>query len=127
MRTLSCFLQSLTQSCLFLVAEHLVGLQEQDIFTERAWELPRVSRAKPGKVSRTGRDLPQPGDKHSCPCSAGDPVSKLGTVCVPWLRLLQSVANVKRQLCSVYRQLFLTSAGHSLSQGLRDRAQKLMR
>lgn len=46
---------------------------------------------------------------------------------VPWLRLLQSVANVKRQLCSVYRQLFLTSAGHSLSQGLRDRAQKLMR
>ncbi|XP_066179860.1 BLOC-3 complex member HPS1 isoform X1 [Sylvia atricapilla] len=43
------------------------------------------------------------------------------------LELLQSVANVKRQLCSVYRQLFLTSAGHSLSQGLRDRAQKLMR
>lgn len=54
-------------------------------------------------------------------------MSKLGTVCVPWLRLLQSVANVKRQLCSVYRHLFLTSAGHSLSQGLRDRAQKLMR
>ncbi|XP_057885027.1 BLOC-3 complex member HPS1 isoform X3 [Melospiza georgiana] len=43
------------------------------------------------------------------------------------LELLQSVANVKRQLCSVYRQLFLTSAGHSLSQGLRDRAQKLMK
>ncbi|NWT88900.1 HPS1 protein, partial [Lanius ludovicianus] len=43
------------------------------------------------------------------------------------LELLQSVSNVKRQLCSVYRQLFLTSAGHSLSQGLRDRAQKLMR
>ncbi|CAN8216172.1 unnamed protein product [Coccothraustes coccothraustes] len=43
------------------------------------------------------------------------------------LELLQSVANVKRQLCSVYRQLFLTSAGHSLSQGLRDRVQKLMR
>ncbi|NXD02612.1 HPS1 protein, partial [Certhia familiaris] len=43
------------------------------------------------------------------------------------LELLQSVAHVKRQLCSVYRQLFLTSAGHSLSQGLRDRAQKLMR
>ncbi|XP_050832073.1 BLOC-3 complex member HPS1 isoform X4 [Serinus canaria] len=43
------------------------------------------------------------------------------------LELLQSVASVKRQLCSVYRQLFLTSAGHSLSQGLRDRAQKLMR
>ncbi|NXR21911.1 HPS1 protein, partial [Cinclus mexicanus] len=43
------------------------------------------------------------------------------------LELLQSVANVKRQLCSVYRQLFLTSAGHSLSQGLRDRTQKLMR
>ncbi|XP_041271521.1 Hermansky-Pudlak syndrome 1 protein isoform X2 [Onychostruthus taczanowskii] len=43
------------------------------------------------------------------------------------LELLQSVANVKHQLCSVYRQLFLTSAGHSLSQGLRDRAQKLMR
>ncbi|NWI91102.1 HPS1 protein, partial [Pitta sordida] len=43
------------------------------------------------------------------------------------LELLQAVANVKRQLCSVYRQLFLTSAGHSLSQGLRDRAQKLMR
>ncbi|NXN50653.1 HPS1 protein, partial [Rynchops niger] len=41
--------------------------------------------------------------------------------------LLQAVANVKRQLCSVYRQLFLASAGHSLSQGLRDRAQKLMR
>lgn len=54
-------------------------------------------------------------------------MSKLVTVCVPWLRLLQSVANVKRQLCSVYRQLFLTSAGHSLSQGLRDRTQKLMR
>ncbi|NXU49135.1 HPS1 protein, partial [Turnix velox] len=43
------------------------------------------------------------------------------------LELLQMVANVKRQLCSVYRQLFLGSAGHSLSQGLRDRAQKLMR
>ncbi|NWX18168.1 HPS1 protein, partial [Aegotheles bennettii] len=41
--------------------------------------------------------------------------------------LLQAVANVKRQLCSVYRQLFLGSASHSLSQGLRDRAQKLMR
>lgn len=44
-----------------------------------------------------------------------------------WLRLLQAVANVKRQLCSVYRQLFLASASHSLSQGLRDRAQRLMR
>ncbi|OPJ84344.1 Hermansky-Pudlak syndrome 1 protein isoform A [Patagioenas fasciata monilis] len=43
------------------------------------------------------------------------------------LELLQAVANVKRQLCSVYRQLFLASASHSLSQGLRDRAQKLMR
>ncbi|XP_027504059.1 Hermansky-Pudlak syndrome 1 protein isoform X3 [Corapipo altera] len=43
------------------------------------------------------------------------------------LELLQAVASVKRQLCSVYRQLFLTSAGHSLSQGLRDHAQKLMR
>ncbi|XP_075279660.1 BLOC-3 complex member HPS1 isoform X2 [Opisthocomus hoazin] len=43
------------------------------------------------------------------------------------LELLQAVANVKRQLCSVYRQLFLASAGPSLSQGLRDRAQKLMR
>ncbi|NWQ85071.1 HPS1 protein, partial [Burhinus bistriatus] len=43
------------------------------------------------------------------------------------LELLQAVANVKRQLCSVYRQLFLASAGHSLSQGLQDRAQKLMR
>ncbi|KFO98315.1 Hermansky-Pudlak syndrome 1 protein, partial [Calypte anna] len=43
------------------------------------------------------------------------------------LELLRAVANVKRQLCSVYRQLFLGSAGHSLSQGLRDRAQKLMR
>ncbi|NXW03141.1 HPS1 protein, partial [Fregetta grallaria] len=43
------------------------------------------------------------------------------------MELLQAVANMKRQLCSVYRQLFLASAGHSLSQGLRDRAQKLMR
>ncbi|XP_061857894.1 BLOC-3 complex member HPS1 isoform X3 [Colius striatus] len=43
------------------------------------------------------------------------------------LELLQAVANVKRQLCFMYRQLFLTSAGHGLSQGLRDRAQKLMR
>ncbi|XP_027528171.1 Hermansky-Pudlak syndrome 1 protein isoform X4 [Neopelma chrysocephalum] len=43
------------------------------------------------------------------------------------LELLQAVSSVKRQLCSVYRQLFLTSAGHSLSQGLRDHAQKLMR
>ncbi|NXX73667.1 HPS1 protein, partial [Urocolius indicus] len=43
------------------------------------------------------------------------------------LELLQAVANVKRQLCSMYRQLFLTSTGHGLSQGLRDRAQKLMR
>ncbi|NWS96308.1 HPS1 protein, partial [Mionectes macconnelli] len=43
------------------------------------------------------------------------------------LELLQAVGSVKRQLCSVYRQLFLTSAGHSLSQGLRDHAQKLMR
>ncbi|NXG65594.1 HPS1 protein, partial [Hemiprocne comata] len=43
------------------------------------------------------------------------------------LEMLQAVANVKRQLCSVYRQLFLASAGHSLSQALRDRAQKLMR
>lgn len=45
----------------------------------------------------------------------------------PCLRLLQAVANVKRQLCSVYRQLFLASTSHSLSQGLRDHAQKLMR
>ncbi|NXK25019.1 HPS1 protein, partial [Arenaria interpres] len=43
------------------------------------------------------------------------------------LELLQAVANVKRQLCSMYRRLFLASTGHSLSQGLRDRAQKLMR
>ncbi|NXS53816.1 HPS1 protein, partial [Brachypteracias leptosomus] len=43
------------------------------------------------------------------------------------LELLQAVANVKRQLCSVYRQLFLSSTSHSLTQGLRDRAQKLMR
>lgn len=85
-----------------------------------------MSRGKPGKVSGTGRELSQPGGQHSCPCSGG-PSVRSGTVCVPWLRLLQSVANVKRQLCSVYRQLFLTSAGHSLSQGLRDRAQKLMR
>ena len=55
------------------------------------------------------------------------PRAKLGTVHVSRLRLLQAVANVKRQLCSVYRQLFLASAGPSLSQGLRDRAQKLMR
>uniref|UniRef100_A0A8B9SN62 HPS1 biogenesis of lysosomal organelles complex 3 subunit 1 n=1 Tax=Anas platyrhynchos TaxID=8839 RepID=A0A8B9SN62_ANAPL len=43
------------------------------------------------------------------------------------LELLQAVGTVKRQLCSVYRQLFLSSASQSLSQGLRDRAQKLMR
>ncbi|NXS92012.1 HPS1 protein, partial [Jacana jacana] len=43
------------------------------------------------------------------------------------LELLQAVANVKRQLCSMYRQLFLASTSHGLSQGLRDRAQKLMR
>ncbi|KFQ12745.1 Hermansky-Pudlak syndrome 1 protein, partial [Leptosomus discolor] len=43
-----------------------------------------------------------------------------------YLELLQAVANVKRHLCSVYRQLFLASTGHGLSQGLRDRAQKLM-
>ncbi|NXC39669.1 HPS1 protein, partial [Penelope pileata] len=43
------------------------------------------------------------------------------------LELLQALGTVKRQLCSVYRQLFLSPAGHSLSQGLRDRAQKLMR
>ncbi|NXV82199.1 HPS1 protein, partial [Atlantisia rogersi] len=43
------------------------------------------------------------------------------------LELLQAVANVKRQLCSVYRQLFLASSSHSLSQGLRDYAQKVMR
>ncbi|NXE27436.1 HPS1 protein, partial [Ardeotis kori] len=43
------------------------------------------------------------------------------------MELLQAVANVKQQLCSVYRQLFLASASHGLSQGLRDRAQKLMR
>ncbi|XP_067155638.1 BLOC-3 complex member HPS1 [Apteryx mantelli] len=43
------------------------------------------------------------------------------------LEVLQALANVKRQLCSVYRQLFLTSASQSLSQGLRDRAQKLIR
>lgn len=46
---------------------------------------------------------------------------------VPRPRLLQAVGTVKRQLCSVYRQLFLSSASQSLSQGLRDRAQKLMR
>ncbi|NWH82242.1 HPS1 protein, partial [Piaya cayana] len=51
--------------------------------------------------------------------SRNEPVSSL--------ELLQAVANVKRQLCSMYRQLFLASTGHSLSQGLRDRAQKLMR
>lgn len=74
-----------------------------------------------------GGDLSQPGGWHSCPCDTGDPGMKLSAVCVSRLRLLQAVANVKRQLCSVYRQLFLASAGHSLSQGLRDRAQKLMR
>ncbi|XP_054019323.1 BLOC-3 complex member HPS1 [Dryobates pubescens] len=43
------------------------------------------------------------------------------------LELLQAVTNVKRQLCSVYRRLFLASSSHSLSQGLRARTQKLMR
>ncbi|KFV82775.1 Hermansky-Pudlak syndrome 1 protein, partial [Struthio camelus australis] len=43
------------------------------------------------------------------------------------LEVLQALTSVKRQLCSVYRQLFLSSASQSLSQGLRDRAQKLMR
>lgn len=86
-----------------------------------------MSTGWPGKVSRAGRDLSQPGGWHSCPCTAADPGAKLGAVRVSWLRLLQAVANVKRQLCSVYRQLFLASASHSLSQGLRDRAQKLMR
>ncbi|NXI41834.1 HPS1 protein, partial [Galbula dea] len=43
------------------------------------------------------------------------------------LELLQAVANVKRQLCCVYRQLFLASTSHNLSQSLQDRAQKLMR
>ncbi|NXG44434.1 HPS1 protein, partial [Psilopogon haemacephalus] len=43
------------------------------------------------------------------------------------MELLQAVTNVKRQLCSVYRQLFLASTSHSLSQGLRNRVQKLMR
>uniref|UniRef100_A0A8B9BUM1 HPS1 biosis of lysosomal organelles complex 3 subunit 1 n=1 Tax=Anser brachyrhynchus TaxID=132585 RepID=A0A8B9BUM1_9AVES len=43
------------------------------------------------------------------------------------LELLQALGTVKWQLCSVYRQLFLSSASQSLSQGLRDRAQKLMR
>ncbi|XP_019473272.1 Hermansky-Pudlak syndrome 1 protein [Meleagris gallopavo] len=43
------------------------------------------------------------------------------------LELLHVLGTVKRQLCSVYRQLFLTPTSHSLSQGLRDRAQKLMR
>ncbi|XP_054238342.1 BLOC-3 complex member HPS1 [Indicator indicator] len=43
------------------------------------------------------------------------------------LELLQAVTNVKRQLCSVYRRLFLASPSHSLSQGLRARVQKLMR
>lgn len=43
------------------------------------------------------------------------------------LELLHALGTVKRQLCSVYRQLFLTPTSHSLSQGLRDRAQKLMR
>lgn len=71
MRTLPCFLQSLTQSCLILVAEHLVGLQEQDIFTERAWELPRVSRGKPEKVSGAGRDLCQPLSTAAVPAVLG--------------------------------------------------------
>lgn len=74
-----------------------------------------------------GRDLSQPGGQCGCPCSTGDGGAKLGTVHISWLRLLQAVANMKRQLCSVYRQLFLASTSHSLSQGLRDRAQKLMR
>ncbi|XP_064000691.1 BLOC-3 complex member HPS1 isoform X2 [Pogoniulus pusillus] len=43
------------------------------------------------------------------------------------MELLQAVTNVKRQLCSVYRQLFLASSSHSLSQGLRAHVQKLMR
>lgn len=40
-----------------------------------------MSRGKLRKVSGTGRDLSQPGVQHSCPCSAGGPVSKLVTVC----------------------------------------------
>ena len=80
-----------------------------------------------GKVSRAGGEPFPAWGQHGYPCSTGDPGAKLGAIHVSWLRLLQAVANVKRQLCSVYRQLFLASTGHSLSQGLRDRAQKLLR
>uniref|UniRef100_A0A674HYS9 HPS1 biosis of lysosomal organelles complex 3 subunit 1 n=1 Tax=Terrapene triunguis TaxID=2587831 RepID=A0A674HYS9_9SAUR len=42
--------------------------------------------------------------------------------------LLQALGNVRRQLCSVYRQLFLTSLPtQGLAQGLQDWAQKLVR
>ncbi|CAM4584973.1 unnamed protein product [Lepidochelys olivacea] len=41
---------------------------------------------------------------------------------------LQALGSVRQQLCSVYRQLFLTSpSAHGLAQGLRDWAQKLVR
>ncbi|XP_074987243.1 BLOC-3 complex member HPS1 isoform X2 [Caretta caretta] len=42
--------------------------------------------------------------------------------------LLQALGSVRQQLCSVYRQLFLTSPStQGLAQGLRDWAQKLVR
>ncbi|CAM5168656.1 unnamed protein product [Natator depressus] len=42
--------------------------------------------------------------------------------------LLQALSSVRQQLCSVYRQLFLTSPStQGLAQGLRDWAQKLVR
>ncbi|NXP83036.1 HPS1 protein, partial [Ramphastos sulfuratus] len=47
--------------------------------------------------------------------------------CGSSMDLLQAVTNVKRQLCSVYRRLFLASTSHSLSQGLWACVQKLMR
>lgn len=67
----------------------------------------------------------QPGSMGSLLCLNADP--KAGPPPYLPLRLLHALGTVKRQLCSVYRQLFLTPTSHSLSQGLRDRAQKLMR
>ncbi|KAM8806131.1 BLOC-3 complex member HPS1 [Eudromia elegans] len=107
----------------FLVLEKKLG-EGQEVGAARALPFLAELRQRMDKFVRKlgGQDLQLQnawGELKGRMLSRSEPGSLPG--------VLQALATVKRQLCALYRQLFLTSASQSLSQGLRDRAQNLMR
>ncbi|NXA42303.1 HPS1 protein, partial [Eudromia elegans] len=107
----------------FLVLEKKLG-EGQEVGAARALPFLAELRQRMDKFVRKlgGQDLQLQnawGELKGRMLSRSEPGSLPG--------VLQALATVKRQLCALYRHLFLTSASQSLSQGLRDRAQNLMR